>query len=183
MKGDLDVAIEGDLRTVDLGEETFDVIYSAYVLEHVPETDVVLANFDRWLKPGGLLILRIPDPHSARGFATRATPHWLHVFYYRYVLRYPLAGQPGQVPYPVFYHRIVSRSGIRDFCSQYSVSLKEEWGEIAYHGEGLSKLVTTTLLHGLATMSRGRLAAGYSNLPFILEKPAASDPDFPPLSS
>ena len=32
---DLDQIIEGDLRTVDLPDSSFDVIYNAYVLEHV----------------------------------------------------------------------------------------------------------------------------------------------------
>ena len=85
-KGDLHEIIEGDLRTVNLAPERFDVIYCSFVLEHVDEADVVLENFARWLKPGGLLIVRVPDPHSVRGFVTRITPHWFHSntrFWYR----------------------------------------------------------------------------------------------------
>src|SRR5258708_11641635 len=44
---DLDDTIHGDLRYADLGAGQFDVIYSAYVLEHIKEAKAVLQNFAR----------------------------------------------------------------------------------------------------------------------------------------
>lgn len=41
----------------------------------------LLDNFMYWLKPGGTLILRIPDGDSVYGFVTRMTPFWFHVLY------------------------------------------------------------------------------------------------------
>lgn len=62
---DMDVPIVGDLCTVQLPEGSFDVVYSAFVLEHVQQADTALENFVRWLRPGGLLILRLPERNSA----------------------------------------------------------------------------------------------------------------------
>ena len=82
---DLDEVIVGDLRTISLPRAQYDVIYTAYVLEHVSNVPLVLANFNRWLKPGGLMIIKVPDRDSVYGFIARNTPHWLHVYYYRFI--------------------------------------------------------------------------------------------------
>ena len=59
-KKDLHAAILGDLRAVTFDKYSFDIIYSAYVLEHIAETERVLLNFLDWIKPGGLIILKFP---------------------------------------------------------------------------------------------------------------------------
>ena len=81
---DLHRSIVGDLRTVELEPAGYDIIYSAFVLEHVPGAERVLENFVRWLKPGGIFIVRVPDITSAHAFIARLTPHWFHVLYYRW---------------------------------------------------------------------------------------------------
>jgi SAM-dependent methyltransferase len=95
---DLHAGIVGDLRTADFGQRTFDVIFNSYVLEHVPRARQVLENFNKWVKPGGLIIIMIPDPYSAYGFTSRMTPHWLHVLFYRLILGRKNAGKPGYAP-------------------------------------------------------------------------------------
>ncbi|MDH3512220.1 MAG: class I SAM-dependent methyltransferase, partial [Gammaproteobacteria bacterium] len=45
---DLDEAIVGDLRNVELDADAFDVIYNSFVLEHVDGARLVLDNFRRW---------------------------------------------------------------------------------------------------------------------------------------
>src|SRR5690606_33965359 len=92
---DLDGVIHGDLRTVALDADQYDVIYNSFVLEHVQQAEHVLSNFCRWLKPGGILILRIPDPKSVYGFLSRLTPFWFHVFYKRFIAGIKTAGKPG----------------------------------------------------------------------------------------
>lgn len=42
-----------------------------------------MKNFVTWVKPNGIIIIKIPDPYSVRGFVTRNTPFWFHVLYYR----------------------------------------------------------------------------------------------------
>lgn len=55
-------------------EESFDLITLWHVLEHLPELEDRLADFYRWLKPGGYLFLALPNHQSldARHFGR----HW-----------------------------------------------------------------------------------------------------------
>ncbi len=50
---------EGDARKLDFADDTFDVLYNAYMLDLIPFADIpgILAEFHRVLKPGGLLVL------------------------------------------------------------------------------------------------------------------------------
>src|SRR5688572_850169 len=92
---DLDEIVEGDLCTVDLRENQYDVIYNSYVLEHIDGAETVMKNFLRWLKPGGIMILRFPDRQTAYGFMTRFSPFWFHVFFKKVLMGDPNAGKPG----------------------------------------------------------------------------------------
>ena len=175
-KGDLDEIIEGDLRTVRLDDHRFDVIYCSFVLEHVERADLVLENFVRWLKPEGLLIVRIQDPRSVRGFVTRITPHWFHVLYYKRVMRRPSAGQPGHAPYATFYHPRVSRRGIYGYCAAHGFRVMEEHGEHQPDGEGVVRAMIGLGTRIVAALSLGTLTAGHANLLYILEKAPAADP-------
>lgn len=167
---DLDDTIHGDLRYADLGAEKFDVIYSAYVLEHIKEAEAVLQNFSKWLRKGGLLILLIPDADSVRGFITRITPHWFHVFYYRCVLRLPNAGKPGYGPYATYYAPVVSRHGIRKFCEKQHFRICEERGSASYLGHGLVAVLSRTLARVIAWLSLGRLKDNHADLMYVLKK-------------
>jgi SAM-dependent methyltransferase len=171
-KKDLDVAIVGDLLDVDLEDEAFDVIYSSYVLEHVGGAERVLENFVRWLRPGGLIILRIPNRDSAKGFLTRVTPFSLHVFYKRHIEGLPEAGTPGHAPYCTPFDRIVSRRGIHDFCRRRSLELVAEY-EIGYGSikNPLKLFAIMTVMGAVSALSLGRLSARLGNLIYVIEKP------------
>jgi len=170
---DLHETIEGDLCSVDLGTDRFDVIYCSFVLEHIKRADIVVENFVKWAKPDGIIIIRIPDPHSVKGYLTQISPHWFHVFYYRFILGRKNAGKPGYPPYPTFYHPIVSRTGMRRFCNDggNNIVLYGEYGE-AYHWEGRDSL--KTLIHifkkVINIISIGFLSDQHTDLLFILRK-------------
>ena len=93
--GDLDEAIVGDLREVTLSSNFYDVIYCSFVLEHVAGAEQVLDRLLAALKPGGLLLLRIPDGDSVYGFLARYSPYWLHVQYKRRIQRNRLTRHAG----------------------------------------------------------------------------------------
>ena len=116
---DLDKAILGDLRCVNLKENEYDVIYCSYVLEHIQNAKEVLINFHRWLKPGGLLILKIPDRNSVFGYITRITPLWIHIAYKKYIRGNRHAGKTGFDPYPTFHDSVISREGIHKYCLNF----------------------------------------------------------------
>jgi SAM-dependent methyltransferase len=166
MQKDLDDGIVGDLRCVSLPENSFDVIYSYYVLEHIRNAEAVLRNFLNWLRPGGIAIIKIPDPHSVHGFLTRKTPHWFHVFFYRFVLRNKKAGTPGHGPYPTYYNPVVSRSGMRKFCSDNGVALVE-FGDASEYADKLVDYIARLV----GTLAFGKLSTRHSDLLYIVRKP------------
>lgn len=49
-----------DVTALSFADESFDVILSSDVLEHVPDFDAALAGFRRILAPGGDLVLTVP---------------------------------------------------------------------------------------------------------------------------
>lgn len=52
--------IQLDLQAIDLPDACLDVVLSAHVLEHVPDTDAALGELRRVLVPGGHLVLQVP---------------------------------------------------------------------------------------------------------------------------
>jgi 2-polyprenyl-3-methyl-5-hydroxy-6-metoxy-1,4-benzoquinol methylase len=176
IRNDLDETIEGDLRTVNLGGKAFDVIYSSYVLEHIENAELVLKNFTKWLKPEGIVIVKIPDPNSVDGFVTRLTPHWFHVWYYRNILGMKNAGTPGHGPYRTIYEPVVSRKGIHEFCDDNGLAVKVECG-LGYNWPGGSRGIIQQLIYmfkrGMSILSVGALSSRHTNLLYILQKERA----------
>lgn len=170
--GDLDEAVHGDLRNVSLTNESFDVIYNSFVLEHIQDAKRVLQNFTNWLKPGGILLLRIPDRYSVYGFVTRVTPLWFHVAYKKYLKGNKNAGKPGFDPYPTFHEPIVSREGIHDYCRENGLQILAEYGEGSYlAGSGLVWRLVRMFVITLSTLSLGALQWRHNNLTYVIRKP------------
>lgn len=181
---DLHHTIEGDLRDVNLPDGHFDVIFNSFVLEHVEGAETVLNNFVRWLKPGGIMVIMIPDPRSVHGFVTRVTPHWFHVFYYRQVLGLKNAGQPGYAPYPVHYDPVVSLTGMRAFCRKNHLSLLAEYAAGTNRpGKGAVRALVHIFKLAASVLSIGALAANHSGLLFVIRKPMSSSANFEPQSA
>ena len=171
--GDLHETVEGDLCSVDLGANRYDVIYCSFVLEHVKRADVVMKNFVKWIKPNGIIIIKIPDPYSVQGYITRITPYWFHVFYYRFILGNKNAGKPGYGPYSTYYHSIVSRRGMRDFCNDRSncVVLAAEYGDEYFRpGRGAMKTLLHIFKRVINIISIGALSSKHTNLLYIIRK-------------
>ncbi len=175
VQGDLDATIVGDLRTVDIPDGSFDVIFNSFVLEHVSGARQVLDRFERWLKPGGLLLLRMPDRDTVWGAATRMTPFRLHVLYKRWVRREPDAGTVGHGPYPTVYDEVVSRRGIHRYCQERGLAVRAELGS-NYHLKFFGPLapVVGGALKGAELLSLGRLQADHANLALVISKPSSA---------
>jgi SAM-dependent methyltransferase len=171
---DLDVAILGDLCSVELPEASFDVVFSSYVLEHVQRVDLALQNFVKWLKPGGLLILCMPERESARGFYTRVLPHWAHQGYYRYVLHNKMAGLPGYPPYPTYLNPIIGSDRLCPFLAEKGVKCVGRYGNgFGPATSGLVIKVQQALLKLTSILSFGKLTADYNDVLYIAVKDAS----------
>jgi SAM-dependent methyltransferase len=175
LRTDLSKTYVGDVRTVDLPPGQADVVYSSYVLEHVQGAERALANFVDWLKPGGILVLRIPDRYSVYGFLTRATPHWFHVAYKKYVNRSPHAGEPGFGPYPTYHEAIISREGIRAFCEAHGCEVLHDLRRCTYLETGQSRGLKKAVAILVSALSLGALSWRHDNLCMILRKSPAAD--------
>lgn len=175
---DLDEIVLGDLRYVDLGNNKYDVIYNSFVLEHIQDAGKVLSRFLGWLKPNGLLIIRIPDPDSVQGFFTRISPHWFHVFYYKYILGRASAGKPGYAPYPTYYDPVVSRAGIHTFCLQNNLKIRDEFGNAYWKpGRGIARSAIILFKKAIHILSFGTLACEYTDLLYVLQNEEPSHAD------
>lgn len=160
---DLHHAVVGDLRSAEFAPHSFDVIYNAFVLEHVRGARQVLERFLGWLAPGGMLVLKVPDRDSAYGFLTRLTPFWAHVMIYRHMLGYPQAGTPGHGPYRTYYDKVVSERGLREFCVGNGMSAPELYRLCSY--ENQRSVRTAAFLTSM--LSCGRLPWRHNNLLLI----------------
>ncbi len=56
--------IRGDLETVSLPNDSFDVIFSTYVIHHTPNPQAVLEQFRRWCKKDGSIRLVISHKYN-----------------------------------------------------------------------------------------------------------------------
>jgi ubiquinone/menaquinone biosynthesis C-methylase UbiE len=163
---DIDDFIIGDLRDLRLPNHGFDIIYNAYVLEHIDQADKVLENFIKWLRPGGLLILKIPDRCSVYGFLSRVTPFCIH----RAFVKIVQAKKDGFGPYPTYYHKVVSHFGINCFCQSNGLKILGEFCSNFYLNKGgVKSFFLRSLVNLMEKISMGRLAASHNNLLFIIE--------------
>jgi SAM-dependent methyltransferase len=109
--------VVSDLVSYAPPSASFDVITSWYVLEHVDDPRMLLNSFGRWLAPGGLLVLAVPNLLSPKAVITKFTPHRFHVWVRREVLGFPNAGKPGYGPYPTTLRRSIAPRALRRWAS------------------------------------------------------------------
>lgn len=175
---DLDHAKVGDLRTAEFPARSFDVIYSAFVLEHVQGAQQVLERLLRWLAPGGMLIIQVPERDSAYGFLTRVTPMWAHVLVYRYLLGYDWAGTTGHGPYPTYHDKVVSERGLGEFCRRSGIPAPELYRMCSYDHLPLVRMGAFMT----SVLSAGRLAWRHNNL-LLIAKTAGAEAAAPSRSA
>jgi 2-polyprenyl-3-methyl-5-hydroxy-6-metoxy-1,4-benzoquinol methylase len=90
--------MQGDIRTAELPERSFDLVHARYVLIHVPDYETVLNRMLGCLKPGGWLVLEEPDFSASRGIEGTAEQlaavgkinHAIHVMFERLGMDYAL---------------------------------------------------------------------------------------------
>lgn len=113
--------ILGDIQSYEFSESTFDVIVCWHVLEHLPEPKSALNNFFKSIKKNGLIVIASPNPRSLKGLVTKFTPHWFHVFVYRYIYGRKDAGRDDQAPFKTFIRFNIAPERISEYAKSFNV--------------------------------------------------------------
>jgi len=169
--------ILGDIQTHAFPEGSFELVVCYNVVEHLTAPDEAVRQFFHALVPGGLVFIGAPNPVSFSGWVTKVTPHWFHVLFYRYVLGYKNAGQPGTAPFPTIFHPVVSPVALVKFCRDlgFNVLYFREYRGLMYdlleeQRPFLGKLLNLTLqIANALVLWRKDLQNG--NYHIVLEKP------------
>lgn len=126
--------ILGDIQTHRFPPDSFDLVICYNVIEHVPDVEAALHGFCQSIKKGGLILIGAPNPRSLSGVVTKYSPHWFHVWFYRYVRGDKKAGLPGQAPFPTHFHPLVTPANLEAFAKQnrLQVIYKKEYESPRY---------------------------------------------------
>jgi 2-polyprenyl-3-methyl-5-hydroxy-6-metoxy-1,4-benzoquinol methylase len=116
--------ILADVETYNLPESSFDLIVCWWILEHLPHPEKALENCQKALKKDGAMILAVPNVMSVKGLITKYTPHWFHVFVYRYIFGEKHAGTDDQQPFQTFLRYSLRPDSIKSFADSSNLSIE-----------------------------------------------------------
>src|SRR5271156_2761637 len=105
--------IAGDIQRYEFPPDSFDAIICWDVLEHLSQPELALQQFARAIKPGGLVILKLPNVLSVKGLLTKFLPHTFHVLVYRYIYGDQNAGENDTVPFKAYLRFCISAESIQ----------------------------------------------------------------------
>jgi ubiquinone/menaquinone biosynthesis C-methylase UbiE len=83
--GNVDFRICGNVNQLPFADDSFDVIYARWLVEHLEHPSLAFREFHRVLKPGGRLALFTTNLLHYYGAAAKLTPHWFHLWFNRKV--------------------------------------------------------------------------------------------------
>lgn len=129
----LDRKILGDIQHIALPTEQYDVIICWNVLEHIQNPTLALENFYKAIKPGGLVIISIPNLYSLKGLITKFTPHWFHVFVYRYIYGIKNAGKEDVSPFKTYLRKSMSPGALKNFARNKNLEISY-YSTYDFHG-------------------------------------------------
>ncbi len=116
--------ILGDIQTYDFPKAEFDVVVSWDVLEHVSKPELALARLAKTVRPGGLLVIKVPNILSAKGLITKLTPYSFHVWVYKHVFGYANPGVHDRPPFRTFLRRAITPRGLLRFARAHKFSVE-----------------------------------------------------------
>lgn len=88
---------QGFGESIPWPDNSFDVVVSNNVFEHLEHPEVVLTEIKRVLKPGGMILAKTPNKYHYMPLIARLTPHRFHQFYNK------LRGRETVDTFPTFY--------------------------------------------------------------------------------
>ena len=161
-----DDVITGDLRTAPVPQRAYDVVYCALLLERVHHVELVLDRLISALKPGGLLLLRTGDRHSAAALLDRLLPGPVR----RLLWSRFRPGIPG--PFRPVYEKAVCDEGIASYSLLRGLVIAARSRELTRPAlpAGLSSSVRITCA-AISWLTRGRFTSGHDELLYVIRKP------------
>lgn len=127
--GAYDDVIEHDITQPLPTDETFDLVLSWQVLEHVRPLDEALHNLRAVLRPGGTMLAQLSASFSAFALLARMVPHGWRV---KAMARY--LGSAEEEKFPTHYDRCYARALERMLASWSSVTLHPFYRGAVYFG-------------------------------------------------
>jgi SAM-dependent methyltransferase len=100
-----------DANSIPYPDESFDLIFSDNVFEHLDKPELVLQEAARVLKPGGRLLFKTPNRRHYMPMISRMTPHRFHQFVNR------LRGRAEIDTFPTLY-RANTPQDVRDLAKR-----------------------------------------------------------------
>lgn len=71
----------GDLSRLPFTDESFSIVFSRSVFEHLIEPDKVMNEIHRTLRPGGFCVILTPNRYDYSSVVARFTPQWFHAWF------------------------------------------------------------------------------------------------------
>ena len=116
-------AIEADVVRLPVASGCADAVVSWDVLEHLSRPVDALAELVRGVRPGGVVVLGLPNVVSLKGIVTRLTPWWVHVWVYRQVLGDATAGTETSDQFPTTMRLVLRSGGIRRLAARLGLDV------------------------------------------------------------
>ncbi|WP_436344030.1 class I SAM-dependent methyltransferase [Natronorubrum sp. FCH18a] len=79
----MDMKVRGDGQRLPFEDNSFDLVFSEYVFEHLPDPQSALEEIDRVLRPEGSFVVLVPNPRHYYARIADITPFWFHKFWFR----------------------------------------------------------------------------------------------------
>jgi len=159
--------ILGDVQTYQT-TRTFDATVSMYVLEHLAHPRRALQNLLQWTRPGGIIVIGVPNVLSLRGLVTKFTPFWAHELAYKLIYRRDIS------PFPTTLKFSIAPRALGDFFAGH---------EIVFQGFGQEKIrppfgyVYDLLICLLRVLSLGRYHPENMNFFLVVQKREGGGPE------
>ena len=154
--------ILADIQTHRFASDSFDLVTCYNVIEHLADVEATLDGFRTALRRGGLILIGAPNPRSLSGLVTRHSPHWFHVWFYRYMRGEPNAGEPGQPPFPTVFHPLVALPRLEAYAETHGLEViyRKDYESPRYPELRLRRPWLARLVDGLATALNLFMPAG-----------------------
>lgn len=115
--GMLDEGRVSDAGEIPYADESFDIVFSDNVVEHLSDPQSVLQEVYRVLKPGGVFLFKTPNKYHYMPLIAQSTPHVFHQAVNR------LRGRAEADTFPTLY-RMNTRNRVRELASAVGLTVE-----------------------------------------------------------